>query len=363
MFQSQLESSISTNSTPIMLRRIPVMSSRTHLTLDKLFYLVVLSFLLLACQDGTLPAVNYDGLVQDLPKDMAVLDSSMPQDMAMTMIIDQRVMDMALPEDMDVSVDMMADINEGPDGGIPMGDNCDPRLRANACDTGYVCLPIPGGRIHQGNCVEGEECSLIGDSGCPEDRPYCHLRGRSTECTQPSIRGLGEVCLDEFNRSLPCAEGLVCNYSICVPPCDPNQDPTEQCGNNKQCVDLSDQVNPTAGFCGAIGACDLFTNEGCGAGQQCQFAVRPDDQETVYFCSAEGALSEGEICQLGGTGDAGCSVGLICIPSAEGNATCKRVCDTGGYQGPCPDGQACREILSQGGGTYLRGLGLCVINP
>ena len=315
------------------------------------------------CQDTAPPAVNYDGLVQDLPKDMTVVSPMTRQDMNTSVVNEPRPLDMNVPEDMTLPEDMIIEEVEELDGGIPMGEDCDPRLRASACEPGFACVPIPGGQVHQGRCVAGEDCSLSDNSGCPEERPYCHLRGRSTECTQPSMRGLGEVCLDEFNRALPCAEGLVCNYSICVQPCDPNQEPEEQCGNNRQCVDLSEQVNSTAGFCGAIGACDLFTNQGCEAGQQCQFAVRPDDQQIVYFCTAEGMMTEGESCQLGGMGATGCGVGLVCMPSSEGNATCKRICDTGGYQSPCPDGKACREILSQGGGVYLRGLGLCVINP
>ena len=86
---------------------------------------------------------------------------------------------------------------EAPDGELPMdGDRCDPRLRAAACDPGFVCLPVPGGRIYQGRCVEGDGCAITGDSGCPEDQPYCHLRGLSTECTQLKFSAISFALFD-----------------------------------------------------------------------------------------------------------------------------------------------------------------------
>lgn len=324
--------------------------------------LLGLSLHWIACTDNIAVPVNLDGLsVLEDPDQNVISDQMLDMPMQDMMIqdqmqVDDQMLDMALPEDMEVI--------DAPDGELPLdGDRCDPRLRATACDPGFSCLPIPGGRVHQGRCVEGDACSIVGESNCPETEPYCHLRGGATECTQASQRMRGETCLDEFNRALPCAEGLVCNYSICVPSCDPTLASDEQCGLNRQCVNISENLNQNAGFCGAIGACDLFTNEGCDAGQQCTFAVRPDDQELVYFCTAEGQVQEGESCQLNGSGPQACGLGLICIGSVEGNPTCKRVCDTGAYQGPCPDGSSCREILSQGGGYYIRGIGLCVINP
>ena len=314
-----------------------------------------------ACTDDIVTPINLDGL--------SVIEDP-DQNTVSNQIIDMAVRDMRVQDQM-LAVDQMLDMAEldmevinAPDGELPLeGNRCDPRLRAVACDPGFTCLPIPGGRIHQGRCVEGDGCSLVGENSCPDTEPYCHLRGGSTECTQASQRMRGESCLDEFNRALPCAEGLVCNYSVCVPPCDPSLSADEQCGINRQCINISETLDQNAGLCGAIGACNLFNNEGCDATQQCTFAVRPDDQELVYFCTEGGQVSEGEACQLDGSGPNGCSVGLICIGSVEGNPTCKRVCDTGAYQAPCPDGSSCREILSQGGGYFVRGIGLCVINP
>ena len=324
--------------------------------------LFIIYFCIFGCTEAPTQPVSLDGLVMMEELDMMSQPSS-PLDRSVQdqRVVDQRVVDQMVVDQMVVDQMVMMD---APDGELPMdGDRCDPRLRATACDAGFVCLPVPGGRIYQGRCVEGDGCAITGDSGCPEDQPYCHLRGLSTECTQASNRMVGEVCLDEFNRALPCAEGLVCNFSVCVESCDPTLNPEEQCGNNRRCVDLSDSLSSNDGFCGTIGSCNLYTNEGCGADEQCKFAVRPDDNQLVTFCTTAGQLNEGDECMVNGSGATGCSVGLFCIGSPEGSATCKRVCDTGAYEGPCPDGSSCREILSQGAGRYIRGLGLCVINP
>lgn len=328
---------------------------------------LILSLLMsVGCDSPPPPPINYDGLVT-LPEP----DVTPPQEDQDVSMVDRGPVtqedmnpppiDMEVPEDMSPPRDMNP--SNPLDGDIPMGDPCDPRLRAVACDPGFSCIPVPGGRVNQGRCVEGDGCALTGVSGCPEDLPYCHLRGRATECTQPGELGLGEACLDEFNRSLPCAEGLVCNFSICVPPCDPTGDIDAQCGQGKSCVDLTDQLGQIGGFCGPVAACDYFSGGGCTPEQQCEFAVRADDQEIVYFCTNQGNAEEGEACSLSGAGADACAQGLICISSPEGDYHCKRVCDTGAYQGPCPDGQSCREILSQGGGVYIRSLGICVINP
>ena len=321
---------------------------------------ILLGFLFLGCTEAPTQPISLDGLVMIEELDMSTAVDQMVDTQDMAAVVDQMLVDQMVVDQMISDMELM----DAPDGDLPIdGDRCDPRLRSIACDSGFVCIQTPGGRVHQGRCVEGDGCSIVGDSGCPENEAYCHLRGLSTECTQASNRMLGEVCLDEFNRALPCAEGLVCNFSICVEACDPSVPVDEQCSNNRRCVDLSEPLEHSAGFCGPIGSCNLFTNEGCDGDQQCNFAVRPDDNQLVLFCSTAGSLGDGEQCMIGESGAGGCSSGLVCIGSPEGFATCKRVCDTGSYEGPCPDGQSCREILSQGGGSYIRGLGLCVINP
>ena len=340
-----------------------------YITFDSrsLFTLMTLSvcaMLFMGCEDVVTAPISIDGLVVMNEPDRgppAEIDQEIREIDRMPQPEDMRVVDMERAPDMMLIEDMSPELL--PDGEVPMGDRCDPRLRAPACEPGFVCLPVPGGRINQGRCVAGDGCMMTGESGCPEDQPYCHLRGRSTECTQPSTRGLGEVCLDDFNRSLPCAAGLVCNFSTCVPPCDPTQSSDEQCGSGRECVDLTDQLGHVGGFCGAVASCDLFTNQGCEANQQCSFAVRADDQALVYFCTEAGTVGEGEPCLSGqGQGPGDCEAGLLCIASPEGSSYCKRLCDTGAYQAPCPDGQSCREILSQGGGQFVRTIGLCVIN-
>ena len=272
------------------------------------------------------------------------------------------VVDPPMVEDMAIEAVEDQEMTRSFDGDIPEGPRCDPRLRAASCEAGYACLPVPGGGTHEGRCVQGDDCSLIGESGCPEATPYCHLSGRSTQCTSPGILQEGEICLDEFNRVLPCAEGLVCNFSVCTPPCDPAQ-PDMQCGEYRRCIDLSDSLGTPQGFCAPRGVCDLFTQDGCDADEACQFAFQADTQELIYFCVQRGMRGEGEECAIGQGGQTDCAPGFTCIGPGGTSPTCRRLCDTGSYVAPCPEYQSCREILGQSAQSIVRGVGLCILNP
>jgi len=253
-----------------------------------------------------------------------------------------------------------------PSGGAPPDEpvSCDPRLRAQSCEVGSSCWPLPGGRAYEGECVAGDDCELLSQTGCPSERPLCQLDGRATRCVEPMEPPLteGMPCLTEDNRALPCAEGLICNLSVCVPSCDPSA-PESGCLEERRCVDLSERLGRPVGYCGFLGLCDPFTGLGCEPQQSCRFALRPDDQRLVTFCAAEGLAGEGEACVEGAEGAQACATGLICIGSGSGATSCRRTCDTGAYTAPCPLGQACRELLSLGPNLPIRGIGLCVTNP
>jgi hypothetical protein len=248
------------------------------------------------------------------------------------------------------------------DGGVPMGDPCDPRLRSVACPQGAVCAPIPGGQVYQGRCVQGDACDLLTSAPCAGDTPQCQLAGLSTVCGAPApARTLGQPCRDEFNRPLPCAEGLICNFSVCTPPCDP-ADPAAACAVGQRCVDLSAPLGQPAGYCGSYGACDPASDEGCAPDQLCSFGVRPDDLRVVSFCSPAGPRGLGEACRDGGALEESCGRGLICLGPSVGAETCRSLCDPGAYLSPCPPNQACtgRIVL---GGVPVDSVGFCVTNP
>ena len=284
------------------------------------------------------------------PQDMSPLDASPP------------------PQDM-APLDMMMGGAEPPLGGVPDGPDCDPRLRAQSCEEGFSCWQRPGAYAHQGSCVEGDRCDPLTHEGCPPESPLCHLDGRATRCVSPSMspRLEGAPCLTEDNRALPCDEGLVCNLSVCVRPCDPTlpADAPEEseglCEAGRGCVDISERVGVNAGYCGFLGSCDPFFGTGCEPAQSCRWAVRPDDLKVVTFCSDAGTAQAGEPCLEGASGEQGCATGFSCIGPPNGG-TCRQLCDTGAYRAPCPSNQACQEVLSLGPNTPVRGLGICITN-
>ena len=148
---------------------------------------------------------------QEVLQDQGIIDQTVD-----LFVRDQEINPDQDPLDQEIQPDLSP--IELPDGEVPMGGaRCDPRLRARECNQGEMCIPLPSGRIYEGRCVVGDGCSLLDTpNGCPEDRPYCHLFGKGTQCTTTSALQEGDVCLDEFNRSRPCADGLVCNFSTCV---------------------------------------------------------------------------------------------------------------------------------------------------
>lgn len=253
----------------------------------------------------------------------------------------------------------------GIEGGVSVTlMSCDPRLRAQSCEEGYSCWQRADGEPYQGECVSGDGCDLLNQTGCPTSAPLCQLDGRAARCVpspEPPLME-GSPCLTEANGAQPCAVGLVCNLSVCVPTCDPSG-AGASCADARPCVDLTERVGQAVGYCGFHGQCDLFTGTGCAAQESCRFALRPDDLRLVTFCVPEGTALEGEACLENGEGAQGCSTGFTCIGSGNGLATCRRICDTGAYVAACPVNQACREILSVGPNLPIRGVGLCVTNP
>ncbi|MFN3201171.1 MAG: hypothetical protein ACE366_22415 [Bradymonadia bacterium] len=250
-----------------------------------------------------------------------------------------------------------------PMGGMPMGGDpninpdCDPRLAAAACPPGQFCRPIPGGEIYQGQCEPGDACTP-GAGDCPGDRPYCHLQGGATVCTAAGALQAGERCSEDDRLPQPCAEGLVCNFSVCTPVCDPS---APMCPDNDRCDDISEAVAVPMGLCNPP-ACSFLTNEGCEADQKCTYAIRQDGRIVGSCRPVTGEAADGEPCQLFPEGGDDCAPGLLCIGNQGGNMVCRTLCDTGAYIDPCPANQACVEALATGGGR-VRGVGLCITNP
>ena len=348
---------------------------KLNLTTTIYTVLLFLSHFTVSCSEGVSPPIDYDGLVQltmdqDPPQDqiMEQTSSEEPVNQApsnpsmqtspMEMPSEDMSMMMNIPMDMDAPENSMM-----LEGDIPDGPPCDPRERAaSQCTAGSYCVPVPGGRPHNGRCLDGDGCSLVGESSCPVETPYCHLHGQASVCRSEGTLEVGAPCVDDFLRPQPCAQGLVCNFSTCVPACDPQV--TDSCPNEATCIDLSETINTSGGFCGSIGSCTLGTNTGCENEDRCVFGIRPDDRALITFCVPPGGQQVDEPCDLSVGSTLNCAGGLVCITTSNNEQRCKRLCDTGGYIAPCPRFQTCQELLGeQGSNQRLRGAGICITNP
>ncbi len=324
--------------------------------------LLLIALLLLACDDDS-SGGSVDlgqGSPPPLPLDTEPLDSGAPLDMAPRQ-------DLSLRPDLPPLPDRSLPVDRGgfphsPDADLP-GDSCDPRLRAQACGPGFFCGHVMGFGPHIGRCEPGEGCAL--NQPCPDPlNSYCHLMGNATLCTAPSEREAGEPCVDNEGRPQSCAPGLVCNFSVCQAPCDPGVvDPG--CPDEGRCAEISERLGQAAGLCAARG-CNWYSGEGCGAGQKCSYAIRSDPNGGYSFVGSctpdQGQNPEGSPCQFFDEGGHNCAVGLHCVAPPNMEQICRRLCDTGAYEAPCPLGSTCMESLHTHNGP-VRGFGICGLNP
>ena len=250
------------------------------------------------------------------------------------------------------------DLGPQPDVGPLDGAPCDPRRLAAACEEpGHFCVHVPGAREDMGRCQEGDGCRPGVEGDCPPERPYCHLRGGGTFCTEVGDIEAGQDCVNELGIPQPCVDGQVCNNSVCQPPCVPGEEPTG-CPDEGRCADITDTIGVAGGLC-APRNCNWFTGEGCEAGEKCRYTFRADGT-LVGSCSAlDGPGNpEGSPCDIAMDN---CGQGLVCIGPEGQQRVCLMLCDTGGYEAPCASGRRCDERLATRNGV-VRGYGLCITN-
>jgi hypothetical protein len=248
-----------------------------------------------------------------------------------------------------------------PDVGPLDGELCDPRLRARStCGAGAFCVHVPGAAEHIGRCQSGDDCAPGVAGSCPDPaRAYCHIRGAATVCTAPGALGAGESCVNELGIPQPCAEGYVCNFSVCVKHCAPSAADND-CPDDGRCADVSELLGNDQGWCAPRG-CNWFSGDGCAAGQKCSYAIR-NDGVTVGSCTEDhGANQVGTPCQFFPNGGDNCAQGLTCVGPPDQERFCRILCDTGGYEAPCPAGMVCQESLRTTVGL-VRGYGICITN-
>ena len=147
----------------------------------------------------------------------------------------QRVVDMRVERDIMAMADMAVAPDEGP---APTSDHSAGRHVTHVSTPGLVIQVSfaftfrSKDRMWVGASL-ATASSAVGD--CPEDRPYCHLKGGSTVCTEAGEL-LRDDCVNALDIPQPCADGL-CNNSICQVPCVPGEE--NECPNEGRCVDIS----------------------------------------------------------------------------------------------------------------------------
>ena len=159
----------------------------------------------------------------------------------------QRVVDMRVERD----IMAMADMAVAPDGGPapdvgPLGGApCDPRLNARACDPGFFCVHVPQQRPNAGRCQPGDGCrpGVVGD--CPGIVHIAISKAAQRSVRRPAPVG-GDDCVNALDIPQPCADGLVCNNSICQVPCVPGEE--NECPNEGRCVDISERIGVAVGY-------------------------------------------------------------------------------------------------------------------
>ncbi len=157
----------------------------------------------------------------------------------------------------------------------------------------------------------------------------------------------------------PCRDGLVCNNDVCQTPCAVGG-PADQCPDDGRCADASAALGVEAGLCAPLG-CNFFTGDGCAeAGTKCTFGLR-NTTVVVGACTPDlGRVAEGEVCTEEAVGH-DCDVGLHCIGPLGGEGRCRRLCDIGGYEAPCPEGYRCTQAIATPRGP-VNTYGLCIRN-
>lgn len=313
-----------------------------------IYFSIILCLFCAGCSDVA-PA---QAIVISADQGQVSLDGEIMTNPEPDMARQQNPIDMGVPV---VSPDMAveADAFLAPDAMEVTDGTCDPRQMSNACDEGFYCRPSSD---FEGTCIQGDGCDLTTNAGCDDpNKPQCSLIGRATLCV-PSGTGItGDDCIGGPNGVIPCAEGYLCNGSVCQQACNPMN---ETCDDESRCADVSDALGQSTGLC-VERNCNIYTGRGCAGTEMCRFAVATDGM-TVGTCRPAPVppRAVGEPCTYGVDDD--CEQGLACVQAMNGDV-CRQLCDSGGYQITCPDNEVCIEALQNAAGT-IRGVGLCVTN-
>ena len=314
---------------------------------------LVLSSVLVACDDGESAAPDLSVIVDATPTDQTVPDAMTDQGIADAAPADQAVPDMQVADALtpDAAPECPA---------CPGAQTCDPA-------TGACQEPVECGA--DTDCFDGRHCAdgtctddCREDAACPGSRVCVLATGRcaepemcfTAEDCDPGRHCLGTTCADDCGEANPCpgeqicnpdgtcgdaglcasdddcAGARLCNGGTCEAPCAENAD----CPGTRSC-DLDTGRCPEPADCFVAEDCDV--DRQCTAGV-CQGVCRADDQcPGEQRCDA-GACVAPERCEA----DQDCPGAQICTEGAceapcTENADCPGagVCDVG--SGRCDD--------------------------
>jgi hypothetical protein len=234
---------------------------------------------------------------------------------------------------------------------------CDASQQPDGCNLRELCVPfeevVDPTAPAPGFCFPGQDCTP-GDEveACGEGEWTCLALEPITLCQPAGEAALGEAC-DPF-QGPNCGAGLVCQYGECKRPCDADG----LCPGGETCLDISARVDgvPFA-FCHQ--ECDVFSQQGCGAGEAC-VVIDADGPFVLGGCvdAPSGDGTQGEGCEPDeATYWGSCTAGHLCdVLRPDEPPVCLGFCDAVD-RSLCEGGASCVPGLF--GGVFAD-VGLCL---
>jgi len=199
----------------------------------------------------------------------------------------------------------------------------------NKCEDPETCTTCPADC-----CMTG--CNPLTSSECGATE-QCYPGGSDTVCGAAGALTLKEPC----TKASECAKGLLCVADVCRKICDVSgKTAGAACPSGAVCSELVDggtqkPIGFNLGACFGGQSCNLVTNGGCPAGQNCS----PLTVTSKECLNATGKKSNGQAC----TKDEDCLLGSLCIGPTANAQVCRQKCAA--PNGTCPGAQVCKQVV------------------
>lgn len=224
----------------------------------------------------------------------------------------------------------------------------------------------------------GDECALVGNSGCTDPNRACVYDEASerTRCVGADEIGAGNEG-DDCTTFADCADGLVCvdwalpdpRGSVCSRPCEIGA--STLCSSGQFCASSDLDIAEGLGFC--TEGCDLTdSGESCQSWERC--VPDPFQSEVAFSANSrcllndDGGTDEGGApikrmnasCSAAQLHEDGCPAGLTCLPVTTNGTTreyCLEPCQVGATDIDCTffnNLNTCEPIEDSGGFGYCK---------